>query len=334
MTKKILVTGGAGYIGSKISYDLTDLGFKVFILDNLSTGHKELINKKAHFYNGDILDFNLVNYILKKNKILDIIHLAASLSVQESQQNPLKYYKNNVEGTHTLLKAAVNNQLRNFIFSSTCAVYGNVKKKRVNEDIFCDPVSYYGQTKYLSELLLKNFSDKYKFSYAILRYFNVVGADKNLRTGLINKNDQLFKNLSSELIKKNNLKIKVYGKNYNTIDGTCIRDYISVNDISAIHISSLGYINKNKKSITLNCGYGHGFSVLNIIKQFSKYSKKKIKIIFKPRRSGDMTAIIADNKLMKIFFGTIYRTSLKDIINSCLMWEKKISRKKNKYMEL
>ena len=226
-----------------------------------------------------------------------------------------------------LLKAAVNNKLRNFIFSSTCAVYGDVKRTKVNEEIFCDPVSYYGQTKYLSELLLKNFSDKYKFSYAILRYFNVVGADKNLRTGLINKNDQLFKNLSTELIKKNNFTIKVYGKNYATRDGTCIRDYISVNDISAIHISSLDYINKNKKSITLNCGYGFGFSVLNIIKKFSKYSKKKIKIKFKPRRPGDMSAIISDNRVMKKFFGTIHKTSLKDIINSCLMWERKIYKK-------
>jgi len=128
MVKKLLITGGAGYIGSKISYDLTDLGFEVFVLDNLSTGHKRLINKKAHFHYGDILDFNFVNNILKKNKITDIIHLAASLSVEESQYNPLKYYKNNVEGTETLLRAAVNNNLKNFVLSSTCAVYGNQKK--------------------------------------------------------------------------------------------------------------------------------------------------------------------------------------------------------------
>jgi UDP-glucose 4-epimerase len=328
MKKKILVTGGAGYIGSKISYDLTDLGFEVFVLDNLSTGHKRLINKKAHFYYGDILDFNFVNNILKKNRITDIIHLAACLSVEESQHNPLKYYKNNVEGTEILLRAAVDNNLKNFVLSSTCAVYGNFKKIKVTEKTFCNPVSYYGKTKLLSELLLKNFSEKYKFSYAILRYFNVVGADKKLRTGLINSNDQLFKNLSSSLIKNSKIRVNVYGRNYPTKDGTCLRDYISVNDISLIHILTLKYISKNIKHLTLNCGHGYGFSVLEIIKKFSECSKKKIKIIFQSRRIGDVSAIVADNKLMKKFFGAIHKTSLKDIINSCLIWEKKISYKK------
>jgi len=330
MIKRFLITGGAGYIGSKISYDLTDLGHEVFIIDNLSTGYKRLINPKAHFYYGNILDFTFVNKVLKKNKITNIIHLAASLSVEEAEINPLKYYKNNVEGTHTLLKAAVNNKLKNFIFSSTCAVYGNTNKICVNEQTFCDPVSYYGRTKLLAELVLKNFSEKYKFSYGILRYFNVVGADKKLRTGLINNNDQLFKNLSSVLIKNNNIKVNVYGKNYSTKDGTCIRDYVSINDISAMHILTFKYISKNKKSLTLNCGYGHGFSVLNIIKKFSDFSRKKIKVIFKARRAGDMKAIIADNRLMKKIFGTIFKTSLKDIIDSCLSWEKlTFNKKKN-----
>jgi len=330
MKKKILVTGGAGYIGSKISYDLTDLGYEVFIIDNLSTGYKKLINPKAHFYYGDILDFKFVNNVLKKNKIENIIHLAASLSVEESQNNPLKYYKNNVEGTHTLLKAAVNNKLKNFIFSSTCAVYGHIKKIHVNEKTFCYPVSYYGRTKLLAELVLKNFAEKHKFSYGILRYFNVVGADEKLRTGLINSNDQLFKNLSSALVKKrNNIKVKVYGRNYSTTDGTCIRDYISVNDISKIHILTLKYISRNEKSLILNCGYGYGFSVLNVIKKFAEFSRKKIKIIFKSRRAGDISAIIADCNLIKKLFGNIHKTPLKDIINSCLMWEKLISNKKN-----
>jgi UDP-glucose 4-epimerase len=328
MKKKILVTGGAGYIGSKISYDLTDLGFKVFVLDNLSTGHKKLINKKAHFYYGDILDFNFVNNILKKNKITDIIHLAASLSVEESQCNPLKYYKNNVEGTETLLRAAVNNNLKNFVLSSTCAVYGNLKKIRVTEETFCNPVSYYGKTKLLSELILKNFSEKYKFSYGILRYFNVVGADSKLRTGLINKNDQLFKNLSSLVSKKNNnIKVSVYGRSYPTADGTCIRDYISVNDISKIHISTLKYLSKKRKSLILNCGYGYGFSVLQIIKKFAELSGKNIKIFFKKKRDGDMAAIVNNPNLIKKTLGNMCSTSLKDIIKTTLMWEKLISNK-------
>lgn len=328
MKKKILVTGGAGYIGSKVSYDLTDLGFEVFILDNLSTGHKRLLNKKAHFYYGNILDFNFVNNILKKNKITDIIHLAASLSVEESQSNPFKYYKNNVHGTETLLRAAVNNNLKNFVLSSTCAVYGNLKKKSVTEETFCNPVSYYGKTKLLSELILKNFSEKYKFSYGILRYFNVVGADSKLRTGIINENDQLFKNLSSLVIKKNNnIKVSVYGKNYPTADGTCIRDYISVNDISKIHIATLKYLFKKRKSLILNCGYGYGFSVLQIIKKFAELSKKNIKIVFKKRRAGDIASIVNNSNLIKKTLGKMGVASLKDIIKTSLIWEKLISNK-------
>ena len=330
MKKKILLTGGAGYIGSKISYDLTDSGYEVFIIDNLSTGHKKLINPKAHFYYGDILNFNLVNNILNKNKITNIIHLAASLSVEESEINPLKYYRNNVDGTQNLLKAAVNNKLKNFLLSSTCAVYGNTKKKYVNEATFCDPVSYYGKTKLLAELVLKSFAEKYRFTYGILRYFNVVGADTKLRTGLINSNDQLFKNLSSTLIKKeNNIKINIYGKNYSTPDGTCVRDYISVNDISIKHILVLKYISKNKKSLILNCGYGRGLSVLELLKKFSDLLGKKIKINFKSRRKGDAEAIIADISFFKKIFSNNNKTSLKEIIKSCLMWEKLILDKKD-----
>ena len=330
MKKKILVTGGAGYIGSKISYDLTDSGYEVFVIDNLSTGYKRLINPKVNFCHGDILDFNFVSKVLNKNKIVDIIHCAASLSVKESEIHPLKYYRNNVEGTQILLKAAVKNKLKNFILSSTCAVYGNAKTTKVNEQTICDPVSYYGKTKFLTELLVKNFSEKYEFSFGILRYFNVVGADQKLRTGLINKNDQLFKNLSSILINNNNnnIKINVYGRNYSTFDGTCVRDYISVNDISLAHILTLNYISKNKISLILNCGYGYGQSVLNIIKKFSELSNKKIKIIFRPKRAGDIGAITSDNSSMKKIFCSIRKTPLKKIIISCLMWEKLITAKK------
>lgn len=324
MKEKILVTGGAGYIGSKISYDLTDLGYSVFIIDNLSTGHKFLVNKKATFYYGDILDFKLLDKILSKNKIDKIIHLAASLSVEESQSNPLKYYQNNVEGTRSLLQAAVKNNLKEIIFSSTCAVYGDVKNNKVKETDFCEPKSYYGKTKLLAELLIKNYAEKYNFSYACLRYFNVVGSDEKLRTGLINKNDQLFKNLSINLMKKNP-HLEVYGKKYDTFDGSCIRDYIYVGDLSKIHILSLQKIQKDKKSLILNCGYGFGYSVFEIVKLFEIASKKSIKLIIKPKRQGDITSIYSDTTFFKKIFKKInFFTPIKDIINSCLWWEKLI----------
>ena len=328
MLNKILITGGAGYIGSKISYDLTDLGCKVFIIDNLSTGNKNLINKKTKFYLGDILDIDFVNYIIKKNSIKNIIHLAACLDINESENNPSKYYLNNVEGTNILLKAACNNDLKNFIFSSTCAVYGELKNNiKVKENTRCKPKSYYGHSKLLAENLIKKYSEQYNFKYGILRYFNVAGADENLRTGCINRNGQLFKNLAFNIVNKNKPIINVYGKSYKTFDGTCIRDYIHVSDLSKIHIACLKKITKIKSSVILNCGYGKGYSVLEIIRIFIKISNKIIKIKYLKKRKGDVSAIINNNILFNNFFKkdkiNLYK-SIDKMVSSSLEWEKKI----------
>jgi UDP-glucose 4-epimerase len=318
--KKILVTGGAGYIGSKICYDLTDLGYKVFIVDNLITGHKKLINKRAKFYLCDILDYNQLNEIIKKNHITDIIHLAASLDVEESSKNPLKYFINNVEGTENLLKASVNNNVKNFIFSSTCAVYGNIKANSVNEKSPTEPISYYGKTKLLCELLIKDYSFKYKLSSTILRYFNVGGADELLRTGCLNNNGQLLKKLAQLFIKKNKATFNIYGNDYPTLDGTCVRDFIHVSDLSKIHIYFLK--NRNKKNLILNCGHGKGYSVLDIVKAFEKICKKKINIIYNKRRVGDISYIKSNlNYLRKNFHNIEINKNLEEIIKSTLNWE-------------
>ena len=318
--KKILVTGGAGYIGSKICYDLTDLGYKVFIVDNLITGHKKLINKSAKFYLCDILDYKQLNEIIKKNHITDIIHLAASLDVEESSKNPLKYFINNVEGTENLLKASVNNNVKNFIFSSTCAVYGNIKANSVNEKSPTEPISYYGKTKLLCELLIKDYSFKYKLSSTILRYFNVGGADELLRTGCLNNNGQLLKKLAQLFIKKNKATFNIYGNDYPTLDGTCVRDFIHVSDLSKIHIYFLK--NRNKKNLILNCGHGKGYSVLDIVKAFEKICKKKINIIYNKRRVGDISYIKSNlNYLRKNFHNIEINKNLEEIIKSTLNWE-------------
>ncbi len=318
--KKILVTGGAGYIGSKICYDLTDLGYKVFIVDNLITGHKKLINKRAKFYLCDILDYNRLNEIIKKNHITDIIHLAASLDVEESSKNPLKYFINNVEGTENLLKASVNNNVKNFIFSSTCAVYGNIKANSVNEKSPTEPISYYGKTKLLSELLIKDYSFKYKLSSTILRYFNVGGADELLRTGCLNNNGQLLKKLAQLFIKKKKATFNIYGNDYPTLDGTCVRDFIHVSDLSKIHIYFLK--NRNKKNLILNCGHGKGYSFLDIVKAFEKICKKKINIIYNKRRVGDISYIKSNlNYLRKNFHNIEINKNLEEIIKSTLDWE-------------
>tara|TARA_Y100000590_G_scaffold446943_1_gene581435 strand:+ start:1806 stop:2774 length:969 start_codon:yes stop_codon:yes gene_type:complete len=319
--KAILVTGGAGYIGSHIIELLIKKNFKVFIIDNLSTGYKKLINKKAIFYKASIHQDKLIRKIILKNNIESIIHLAAKLSVPESEKKPKTYYYNNVNGTQSLIKAAKNTSVKNFIFSSTCAVYSN-KIPHVVETSSTFPKSVYGLTKLKCEKLIKK---NFKKNYAILRYFNVVGSSPSKKIGQINKNGQLFKNLSLAVKKKNPI-FNIYGDNYKTFDGSCIRDYIHVCDLAEIHIKTLLKINLMNKSVILNCGYGNGFSVFEVVKEFSKLSKNKVTINVKERRRGDMTKIIARvNKLNKFLKFKPKFHSLKKMVKSSVDWEKKLN---------
>ena len=322
--KNILVTGGAGYIGSHVVERLVNLNKKVFIIDNLSTGHKKLINKKAKFFFCDIKNFEKVRKIIKNNKIQSVIHLAASLSVGESQIKPKKYYENNVLGTKNILKACRLNNVKNFVFSSTCAVYKD-GVSLVKENSILKPKSVYGSTKLSCEkLIVSKLKDK-KINYTILRFFNVAGASVSGKIGQLSKGDQLFKNLSIA-VKKKKPKINIYGNNYDTKDGTCVRDYIHVSDISHIHILALKTIKKLKKSFILNCGYGKGISVLDAVKEFEKQIKKKIKIQYKKRRKGDMKKIIADNnKIKKLLKWKPNKNSLPKIVRSCIKWERKVN---------
>ncbi len=317
----ILVTGGAGYIGSHVVEQLIESKKKVFIIDNLSTGHRKLINKKAKFFFGDITKYKDVDFLISKNKISSIIHLAASLSVNESERKPKKYQKNNVEGTKNLVKAALKNKVDNFIFSSTCAVYKD-KLKIVSESSKLLPKSIYGKTKLKGENLIKSLFKEKKTKFAILRYFNVAGASKSKMIGQITNGDQLFKNLAVASLKKSP-KINVYGDDYNTYDGTCVRDYIHVSDIAKIHILALKEISRKQKSIILNCGYGKGVSVMQAIKEFEKQIKKKIIINFKKRRKGDMEMIIANNSKIKKALGwKVKKNNLRNIVESSIKWEK------------
>jgi UDP-glucose 4-epimerase len=323
MVKNILITGGAGYIGSHLTELLVKENKNVFILDNLSTGFKRLIIKKAKFFKSDILNLKKIKKIIRKNNIDSVIHLAAVLSVSESQKNPKKYHKINVEGTKKILLSVKNSNVKNFIFSSTCAVYKDGLKK-VTEKSSLKPTSIYGKTKLKCEKLIHNFCLKENISYGILRFFNVAGASPSGKIGQINKGDQLFKNLSSEIKKKNPV-FKIYGSNYSTPDGTCVRDYIHVSDIADIHSRVLKKLNKLNKSIILNCGYSKGLSVKQVIDEFRKHISKKIKIIYLPRRKGDMEKITADNKRLKKFLRWKPKYGkLAKIVKSSLSWEKKL----------
>jgi UDP-glucose 4-epimerase len=316
--KNVLLTGGAGYVGSHVAEQLLKKGYKVSIVDNLSTGSRGLINKKSNFFKINICNSRALEAVFKNIKFSHVMHFAASISVPESQKNPKKYYFNNVMGTQNLLDLCVKYKVRNFVFSSTCAVYGNVEGL-VNENNLKKPESFYGKTKDICEELIKNYFKTYGINYKILRYFNVIGASPSGKIGQLNSHG-LFKNISKNLIKKK-YEISVYGKNYKTKDGTCIRDYIDVNDLAELHILN---IKKNKnKNIILNCGYNNGLSVLDIINEFSKCINKKIKIKFLNNRAGDVMSIISDNKLLKKTFPNwTQRFSLQKSIKKSLDWEK------------
>ena len=326
MNKKenILVTGGAGYIGSHIVELLIKTKSNIIIIDNLVTGHKKLLNKKAKFIKVDIKNKTLITKIINDYEISSIIHLAGSLNVSEAEKNKKKYYKNNVEGTLNLIKACKNSFVKNIIFSSSCSVYGNVKGS-VNEKMKPNPQSYYALTKYKAEEIIKKFSKKYNYKYGILRYFNVAGASPSGKIGEIEtSHGHLIKNIAIQSPKKKPV-INIYGNDYKTKDGTCIRDYIHVSDLATIHIMALKYINKNSKSLILNCGYGKPYSVLDIANIF-KIKKKNTQIRFKKRRPGDIAEVYSNTKkINKILKLKVKYDNLENILDSAYKWEKKIN---------
>lgn len=266
--KKILVTGGAGYIGSNLIEELKK--YQIIIVDNLSTGKKELLNKKKIFYKIDIGSKKKIEKIFTNNKIEAVFHLAASLNVKESMANPRKYYKNNVENTNIIIDLCKKYKIKYFIFSSTCSVFGN-KNKKISEYMKKNPLSVYAKTKLISEECIKKKFKNSTVKYAILRYFNVVGANLKKKKGEINNHDHLIKNFSKQFLKKNP-KFYIYGNNYKTKDGTCIRDYIHVKDLIQIKIKTLNYLIQKNKNLILNCGYGKGLSIMDIFKIFKKFN--------------------------------------------------------------
>jgi UDP-glucose 4-epimerase len=328
-TNNILVTGAAGYIGSHIVEDLIKRKKNVFIFDNLSTGFEKLINGEANFINGDVKNFNFLKKIIIQKKIDSIIHLAAHLNVSESQIRKKKYYSNNISGTLNVVRACKKSNVRNIIFSSSCSIYGNVKGA-VNEKNKPNPQNYYALTKYKGEQIVKAYSKKLKYNYAILRYFNVAGASSSNKIGEIQEQyGHLIKNISIESLKKKP-HIYIFGNDYKTKDGTCIRDYIHVSDLSEIHLKALNYINMKSKSLILNCGYGKGYSVLDIVKIFKKI-KKKLIVSFKKRRLGDIDQVYANNqKIKKILKWKPKHNNIYKIIQSSIKWEKKLFKEKRK----
>ena len=321
---QILVTGGAGYIGSHIVEKLLEnKKNKVIIYDNLITGHKRLINKKAVFIKGDIKNTRYLSRIIKAKNIVSIIHLAALLNVSEAEKNKKKYFENNVTGTMSLIKACENSSVKNIIFSSSCSVYGEIIGS-VSETKKPNPKGYYAFTKFKGEQIIEKFAKKKGYYFAILRYFNVAGASRSKKIGEIEKSHgHLIKNIAIESL-KSKPKIKIFGNNYKTKDGTCIRDYMHISDLTEIHLKALNYVIKNKKSLILNCGYGKGYSVKEIVDIFSKI-KKNVKIIYLKKRPGDVAQVYSNIKrLKKVLKWKPKYNNIKNIILSSIKWEKNL----------
>ncbi len=322
----ILITGGCGYIGSQLSYILSDNNLKHTVVDNLSTGYIKLKNPRSSFIKTDISNKKIISQIIKKKKINCVMHLAASILVPESMEQPEKYYNNNVINLIKFLDTCVESGIKYFIFSSTCAVYGDIKKNKIRENDNKSPTSIYGKTKLIGENIIKYYAKKHKFNFVILRYFNVIGSDSKLRTGSIKNTGHLFGNIIDSLL-TNKMTFNLYGYNYPTRDGSAIRDYIDVEDICKIHLEAYKKIKKEKKSYEFNCGVGNGHSVLKILKTFEKVVDKKFNIKKKPPRPGDNTKLICDTSFISKVLKINPENDLINSINNAINWKKRIENK-------
>src|SRR5450631_4392887 len=289
----ILVTGGAGYIGSHMVHELVDAGEPAVVLDNLSTGFRFLIPSSVPFVAGSTGDRDLVAQTIARYGVTAIIHFAASIVVPDSVADPLGYYRNNTMNTCALLDVAIKSGVRQFIFSSTAAVYGTGEQTPMSEDAATLPISPYGMSKLMSEIMLHDAGNAHGLHFVILRYFNVAGADPKLRTGQSTAGATHLIKVACETALGKRAKIDIYGTDYPTPDGTCIRDYIHVTDLVRAHADALAYLRGGGRPVTLNCGYGHGFSVLDVIETVKRVSGVNFRVDYAGKRPGDPAQIVA-----------------------------------------
>ena len=324
--KKIfLITGGAGYIGSHLANLLLDNNYNVIVIDNLSRGRLELVPKKSIFFKCGIDDENQISKILNRYRIDLVFHLAGYKDVTESNKFPKKYFINNYHKSKKFIDTCIKYNLKKIIFSSSASVYGNMEKREIRENDKVCPISVYGKTKLKFEKYLIKNKKKNKLKYIILRYFNVAGSEKKLRSGLISKNSKnLIQNIIDVLNKKKK-KFVINGNQHKTFDGTTIRDFIHVVDLVNIHYLMMKYLLKSNKSNIFNCGYGKGFSVLDVLSIANKISKKKLNIKIGKKRKNDIIQSVANiDKLKKYIKWKPRNNDLKEIIYSSLKWEKKL----------
>lgn len=319
----VLVCGGAGYIGSHCVYKLIELGQKVIVVDNLQTGNRKAIHKDAIFYKGDIRDLDFLNKVFKEQEIDSVIHFAANSLVGVSMSEPLNYFDNNVYGTEMLLRAMVQNGIKKIVFSSTAAVYGEPKSVPILETDETNPTNPYGETKLAMEKMMKWVDIAHGIKFVSLRYFNVAGAHESGYIGEAHSPETHLIPLVLEVPLGKREKILIFGDDYETKDGTCIRDYIHVMDLIEAHLLALEYLSKGNESNIFNLGNGMGFSVKEIIKASEKATGQKINSEVAPRRLGDPKVLVASSQKAKDILGWKPKyTDINDIISSAWKFHK------------
>ncbi|WP_164667847.1 UDP-glucose 4-epimerase GalE [Virgibacillus doumboii] len=317
----ILVLGGAGYIGSHAVYQLIDKGENVIVVDNLATGHKEAIHPEATFYQGDIRNFDFLSVVFEKESIDGVMHFAANSLVGESMEKPLQYFDNNVYGTQILLRAMVEHNVKNIVFSSTAATYGEPESIPLTEDMQPNPTNTYGETKLTMEKLMKWTEQAHGIRYVSLRYFNVAGARESGEIGEDHRPETHLVPIILQAALGQRPNITIFGDDYNTEDGTCIRDYVHVEDLIQAHILAMTYLNNDGESNIFNLGSSQGFSVKEMIDAARNVTGKEIQAEIGERRAGDPSVLIASSdKAKKVLGWNPTRTAITKIMEDAWQW--------------
>ncbi len=318
----VLVTGGAGYIGSHMVLALNDAGEDVVVLDNLSTGFAWAVAEPAKLVVGDIGDQALVRDLIEQEKVEAIIHFAGSIVVPDSVADPLGYYLNNTCKSRALIECAVETGVKHFIFSSTAAVYGMPEENPVSEEAALNPISPYGSSKLMTEMMLRDTALAFPLNYVALRYFNVAGADPEGRSGQSTPRATHLIKVAVQTALGERPKLDLFGTDYPTPDGTCIRDYIHVSDLVAAHLAALRYLREGGRSEVINCGYGNGYSVFQVIEAVKRVSGVDFPVETVPRRPGDPAALVAGvERIGKVLGWVPQRDDLDQIVADALRWE-------------
>jgi UDP-glucose 4-epimerase len=323
----ILVTGGAGYIGSHTVLALTDAGQNVVVIDNLSTGSAKFLPKVVPLFVGDVADEALVERIIVDHRVDSIIHLAGSIAVRDSIRDPLAYYRNNTMAAHHLLGVTVKCNVKRFIFSSSAAVYGTPDHLPVAEGAPTNPLSPYGSSKLMVEAMLRDVAAAYDVNFVVLRYFNVAGADPRGRSGLATVGATHLMKIAIEVATGQRAQVDVFGTDYPTPDGSCIRDFIHVSDLADVHRTALSYLAGGGASAILNCGYGRGHSVLEVIASVRRACGHDFAVRYADRRPGDIMAIVADTRRIRSEFHWVPQYDDLDLmVGHALKWEHQLIR--------